>query len=208
VPRYPRNIDDIARVISEPELYHATQEFLADNIEDFPDDISLSAFPISIFHSAVATFLAPSDQSGIHGMRRERIHSTPSWRGAQGRHDCAFVVDDEEKAGMSGMRVVRVLLFFSIEYNREKYPCAFVEWFETVAPDSVTGLWVVRPECTGGSRDKSVLHLDTFLRAAHLIPVYGNQKIPLDFHFSFSLDSFQAYYVNKYIDHHTFEIAI
>jgi hypothetical protein len=184
------------------------QVFLAENVEDFPDDISLSAFPILVFHSAVATFLAPSDQSGIHGMRRERIHSTPSWRRGQGRHDCAFVVEDEGKAGMSGMRIVRVLLFFSIEYNQEKYPCAFVEWFETVKLDSVTGLWLVCPEYTDGSRDKSVLHLDTFLRAAHLIPVYGGQQIPLDFHFSKSLDFFEAYYVNKYIDHHAFEIAI
>jgi hypothetical protein len=140
-------------------------------------------------------------------MRREHIRSTPSWRGAQARRDCAFVVKDEKEAGMSGLRVVRVLLFFKVEYDQKSFPCAFVEWFENVACDSVTGLWVVRPDCTDGHRDKSVLHLDSFLRAAHLIPVYGDQEIPLDFHFSYSLDSFRAYYVNKYIDHHAFEIA-
>ncbi|KAI0282250.1 hypothetical protein BC826DRAFT_1093972 [Russula brevipes] len=192
--RYPRYIDDIAKVIDEPDLHYATQEFLADHLKASSEDICLSATPIS-------------RRERIHGMRRERIRSTPSWRNGQARRDCAFVVDDQEKAGMSGLRVVRVLLFFEVEYDRESYPCAFVEWFENVGCDSATGLWIVRPDCTDGSRDKSVLHLDTFLRAAHLIPVYGDQEIPLDFHFSYTLDSFQAYYVNKYIDHHAFEIA-
>ncbi|KAF8805466.1 hypothetical protein BYT27DRAFT_7104486 [Phlegmacium glaucopus] len=36
--------------------------------------------PISVYHSAVASFYAPSDPSGIQGMHCEWIQSTPSWR--------------------------------------------------------------------------------------------------------------------------------
>lgn len=162
---------------------------------------------VSVFASAVATFFAPSDPSGIHGMRRERIRSTPCWRGSEPRYDCAFVVEDEEKSGMSGMAVVRVRLFFSVEYEGVHYPCALVEWFKRMGRDPLTGMWIVRPDCTRGSRDRSVIHLDSFLRGAHLIPVYGNLRLPLDFKHYNSLDVFKAYYVNKYIDHHAYEIV-
>jgi hypothetical protein len=162
---------------------------------------------VSVFHSAVATFFAPGDASGTRGMRREMIRSTPSWRGGPPRRDCAFVVEDEEKTGMSGMTVVRIILFFSVEYNGMHYPCALVEWFHKVGCDPVTGMWVVRPDRTRGRRDRTVVHLDCFLRAAHLIPVFGKEKMPPDFKYSYSLDTFEAYYVNKYIDHHAYEIV-
>jgi hypothetical protein len=161
---------------------------------------------IAVFHSAVATFFSPSDPCGTRGMRRERIRSTPSWRGCEARRDCAFIVEDNTKSGMSGMAVVRVQLLFSFLYDDVHYPCALVEWFTKVGCDRVTGLWVVCPDATRGKRDRTVVHLDSFLRAAHLIPVY-DKKIPLDFHYTYSLDSFDAYYVNKYVDHHANEIV-
>ena len=37
--------------------------------------------------------------------------------------------------------------------------------------------------------------------------VAGHAYLPLEFTFQDSLDSFQAFYVNKYIDHHAHEIA-
>lgn len=70
-------------------------------------------------------------------------------------------------------------------------------------------MWKVRPEFHGQSRDITVLHLDTFLRAAHLIPVYGDDPLPIDFDHTYSLEEgvFGMYYVNKYADHHANEIA-
>ena len=110
---------------------------------------------------------------------------------------------------MSGLAVVRVRLFFSVEYEGVHYPCALVEWFKRAGRDPLTGMWIVHSDCTvtRGSRDRSVLHLDSFLRGAHLIPVYNNMRLPLDFKHFYSLDVFNAYYVNKYIDHHAYEIA-
>ena len=41
-----------------------------------------------------------------------------------------------------------------------------------------------------------------FISNTHLIGIYGSESIPVDLHFSESLDAFKVYYVNKYIDHH------
>lgn len=141
-------------------------------------------------------------------MRRERIRSTPVWRGKYPRHDCALVVENQDRPGFRGLRVVRVKLFFSFVYQGTTYPCALVEWFKTVnrSPDPDTGMWKVKPEGPTGQRDTSVLHLDTFLRGAHLLPVFGNRRIPSDFHYSQSLDVFPSFYVNKYADHLSHEI--
>jgi hypothetical protein len=194
-------------VIGEPDLPYLAQECVAQQLRVSPDAVDLSSCKISVFHSAIATFFAPSDVSGTHGMRRERIRSTPSWRGREPRRDCVLVVEDPDEIGMSGMNVVQVQLFFSIFYRDVLYPVALVDWFKRGGCDPVTGMWVVYPDTSYGTRDRSVLHLDSFLRAAHLIPVYGNGTLPLDFHFSYSLHAFEGYYVNKYIDHHAHEIA-
>ena len=185
-----------------------TLECIVKQLDIDPDNIDPFDGNISVFHSAVATFFSPSDPSNSHGMRRERIRSTPSWRGYGERRDCAFVVEDDTKPGMSGMLIVRIKLLFSFHYNGVYFPCALVEWFDRVGYDHSTGMWIVRPGFTRGKRDKSVLHLDSLLRAAHLIPVYsGNQQLPLDFHYTYSLHAFRAYFVNKYIDHNANELA-
>ncbi|KAG2743057.1 hypothetical protein P692DRAFT_20878964 [Suillus brevipes Sb2] len=76
---YPRALQDLAAYISEPLLPALTGQFLHDQmgLDDsmpLPEIIS----PISIFHSASATFYAPSDLSGTHGVRREIIDVTDS----------------------------------------------------------------------------------------------------------------------------------
>lgn len=204
--KYPRDLAGLEDHINEPTLHHLTHEFLAEQL-DIEDPRITSK--ISVFHSVVATFYAPSDQSGIRGLRRERIRCTPSWRGLGARRDCAFVVEDQDKPGMKGLRVIRVKLFFSFVHEDITYPCALVEWFKTVGrkPHADTGMWEVRPEYSGAHRDISVLHLDTFLRGAHLMPIFDNIPLPFGFHYTYTLDLFRSFFVNKYIDHHANEIA-
>ena len=90
-------------------------------------------------------------------------------------------MEDEKKPGMSGMAVVQVYLFFSVEYKEVHYPYALVEWFKRIGCNCLTGTWTVFPDCTYGSWNKSIIHLDSFLHRAHLIPVYNNLRLPLDF---------------------------
>ena len=69
-------------------------------------------------------------------------------------------------------------------------------------------MWIVKPDLAkDGIPIASVIHLDTIFRAAHLMPVYGNDAVPRYLSSTESLDAFDSYYVNKYIDNHAFEIA-
>ncbi|KAF8810678.1 hypothetical protein BYT27DRAFT_7091384 [Phlegmacium glaucopus] len=142
-------------------------------------------------------------------MRRERIRACPLWRKKAPRHDCAFVIENEDKPGMKGMSVVRVQLFFSFHHEGLYYPCALVEWYSTRGRscDPVSGMWKVCPDIRQHERLCSVIHLDTFLRGAHLLLVFGNQFLPVNFHYTHSLDAFAAYYVNQFADHHTHEVV-
>jgi hypothetical protein len=88
--------------------------------------------------------------------------------------------------------------------------CALVQWFTHVAeePDDLTGMWVVHLDIkVDGSLAVGVIHLDSVLHVAHLMPVYGDKFLPLGLFTESSLNIFQCFYVNKYIDYHAFEIA-
>ncbi|PBK62152.1 hypothetical protein ARMSODRAFT_990497 [Armillaria solidipes] len=215
--RYPRSLSLLADHIHQPQLPALLRRFLYDQLrqEDEPsaDEVDIDDCPeisskIYVYHSAIASFYAPSDISGIRGMRRERIRSTPSWYGHP-RRDCAFVMEDESTAGFRGMSIVRVQMFLSFEHRGTVYPCALVHWFKKTSrsPDRKTGMWVVQPERRYTRPVLSVVHLDTLLRGAHLMPVFGPDPVPLKFHYASSLDCFKAFYVNKYADHHANEIV-
>lgn len=169
---------------------------------------------VAVFPSAIATFFAPSDVSGICGMYRQRIRATPLWRRGDipaPRYDTVFVSTGSEADGFLRTHVARVKLFFSFNHEDIEYPCALVEWFERVAdvPEEETGMWLVQPELTSqDTRHASVIHLDTILRGAHLLPYFGDQFVPGEFHYSTTLDNFRYFYVNKYIDYHAFETVV
>jgi hypothetical protein len=165
---------------------------------------------MTIYPSAVATFHAPSDISGIGGMRRERIRAVKSWRKGPGRYDTIFVNTDPSVEGMQGLDVARVRLFFSFSHDGIEYPCALVHWFSRVGdlPSDHTGMWVVKPDLMDNGKNlTAIIHLDTVVRASHLIPVFGPQRVSRTLSFTDTLDTFTSFYVNKYVDHHAFEIA-
>ncbi|KAG2110399.1 uncharacterized protein F5147DRAFT_745329 [Suillus discolor] len=209
--------DLLADQISEPELTTHIQQFLRDQLHHSDSNLnseasesgagSSGALPelyekMTLYTSAIATFFAPSDVSGIGGMCYKRICAVDTWRNGPGRYDCVF--------GMRGFDIAQVRLFFSFKHNGVLYPCAFVHWFKHVhnSRDENTGMWVVEPEtCEDGTRFASVIHLDCIFRAAHLMPVFGHEFVPTYLSYTQTLDAFRTYYVNKYIDHQAFEIA-
>lgn len=217
VRRVPKTLEDLAIYCGCSELPRLTSLFIYEQTHpnEPSDTASTSQYPIvnsriRIFPSAIATFHAPSDPCNVAGMHHERIRCTNLWRKQYPRHDCVFVSTDASQPGMRGLHVARVRLLFSFKFEDISYPCALVEWFEKVSndPDEETGMWVVEPELgPDGTRVRGVIHVDTILRAAHLIPVYQTIQIPANFHFSDSLDAFKTYYVNKFADHHAHEIA-
>ncbi|KAF9456952.1 hypothetical protein BDZ94DRAFT_1344180 [Collybia nuda] len=198
---YPKTLQDLSNHLQLPSLPEHIQQFLYDQFypdsEEIGMDVDLSLCPtilpslrITVFHSALSTYFAPSDLSGIGGMHCERIWATPYWKNGPGRYDFK--------------------LLFSFTFQGEKYSCALVHWFTTYgnALCQDTGMWCVQPDkYANGQQVMSVVHLDTILRGAHLIGVAGDHSIPKTLSHSDSLDAFHLFYVNKYADHHAHEIA-
>jgi len=101
----------------------------------------------SVFLIQCSRFFAPSNLSGIGGMHHEHIHACPAWRKEHPHYDCIFVNTNLDLEGMRGMDVAWVLTFFSFTYRAETYPCAVVQWFNTLRelPDDNTSMWMVQP---------------------------------------------------------------
>jgi hypothetical protein len=218
---YPQLLSAVADKVNASDLVLLTRQFLFDQL--YPNDIPgsqvhTSRLPwisgsTSVYHSAVATFYAPSNYSGEGGMYRERIRATPLWKKgeiAAPRHDCVLVENDPDVAGFAGLRVARLRLFFSIQHEGIEYPCALVEWYSTVGshPDPVTGYWKLQKCRVGTLRnlERSVIHLDCILRGAHLVPVFDTFWVPLGLNYTMTLDFFGRFYLNHHIDPHAYEV--
>ncbi|KAJ6620106.1 hypothetical protein B0H10DRAFT_2362631 [Mycena sp. CBHHK59/15] len=212
VRRYPRDPTMLANHLNIAELVPLICRFLylQHNPEHNPD-IPLSQVPLNdcpnaphsvmTFPSAIAKFYAPSDQSGIRGMLRERIRAVRSWRGG--------AAGNPDLPGFRGLLAARVLLFISFKHRNITYPCALVTWFLAIGdePCPDVGMWMVEPDVDRrGKRVMDIIHVDTILRGAHLIGIYRHHFVPRHFKYSDSLDSFKAFYINKYADHHAHEI--
>jgi hypothetical protein len=211
---YLQDLLDLAEFVQQPDLPFALQHFIY--LLDHPDSATIPSSPldllpfqgrIHVHHSAAATFFAPSDLCGAGGMHQERIHSTPSWYGHPCR-DTVFVVLDDSLVGMEGMVVARVHLFFSFNYKQVDYSCAFVNWLvrDNDKCEDDTRLWTVSlEEHRGGKPVSDVIDVRTIARAVHLIPVYGSDPIPSDIQHYNSLDHYKSFFVNAFVDHHTYE---
>ena len=106
--------------------------------------------------------------------------------------------------------VAHTKLFFSVTMNHIKYPCALIHWYSLVgdSPDKNMGMWVVKPDILDNGRPwTAVIHLDTIVCLAHLLPIYRERRAPRGMKYTDSLDTFSEFYVSKFADHHTFKIA-
>ncbi|KAG2070384.1 hypothetical protein BDR04DRAFT_1128492 [Suillus decipiens] len=187
------DVTDIAKVESFVfNLELLTHQFLFNQLHIADDLIALDAVEedlpdirsnISVFHSATATFSAPSNISGMHGMHHEIIWSMPLW------DDC-----------WQG----QIVLFLPPARLSHRFSCM------GQGPDTITGMWRIKPEVMVTGRQQthiqSIEHIDTIYQAANLLPAFSDGPLPVDFHFSHSLDAFNSYFVNKYADHHANEI--
>ncbi|KAJ6602345.1 hypothetical protein B0H10DRAFT_2167292 [Mycena sp. CBHHK59/15] len=218
VRRYPRDPTMLANHLNIAELVPLIRRFLylQHNPKHDPD-IPLSQVPLNdcpnaprsvmTFPSAIAKFYAPGDQPGIRGMLHERIWAMRSWRGGATR---VFVEGNPDLPGFRGLLAARVLLFMSFKHRNIMYPCALVTWFSAIGdePCPDVSMWMLEPDVDRrGKRVMDIIHVDTILRGAHLIGIYRHHFVPRHFKYSDSLDSFKAFYINKYADHHAHEIV-
>jgi hypothetical protein len=123
---------------------------------------------------------------------------------------CVFVHTDPLAEGMHALNVAWVQAFFSFVLQGITYPCALVHWFSWVGNevDEDTGMWVVELDIDeAGFPLADIIHLDTILCVVHLMGVSGEEFVPKTLTPDNSLDLFYSFYVNKFVDHHAFEIA-
>ena len=72
-------------------------------------------------------------------------------------------------------------------------------------PHTDMGMWMVH---THNAQDIAIIHLDSIYCAAQLIPIYASHQVdPASVKPNESYDMFHSFYVNKFADHHAFEIA-
>jgi hypothetical protein len=169
---------------------------------------------VLVYPSAVSVFHAPSNMSGTCNMRCECICSVSSWRNGPERWDCVYVVQDQDLPGFRGLLVAQVHAFIRIKpkhtcCSQRSYPCAVASWFRTVgnSPCPNTGMWIVEHEVIHGKKPKSIIHVDTILRGAHLIGIAGDSVVPDDMEHMDGLNAFKTFFVNKYIDYHAHKMV-
>ncbi|EIW75218.1 hypothetical protein CONPUDRAFT_66179, partial [Coniophora puteana RWD-64-598 SS2] len=229
LPRSPargraHNLAELANELDLPlyDLLYQVKCFLHEQLSPSSSDVDVTNVPLDqlphfphktrifVYNSAIATFRAPSDICGTAGMTSERIRSTLNWRNEAARHDCVFVSTNSEVPGMLGMEVARVLALFGFDYRSKYYRCALIHWFSRVRDvrDEDTGMYIVSPDHNDdGTSLLAIVPVNSLVRAAHLIPFYGDKFIPEDLKHYNSYNDFFGFYVNRYADHHSFEIA-
>jgi len=204
-----------SKVLHQPGFPSALGKFIY--FLDHPDavDIPGAIYPlyegsIHVYHSAIATYYAPSDLCGTGGLHHERIRAVPSFRGER-QYDTVFVELDTSKDGLLGMVVARVCIFFSFLYRQKFHFCALVHWYvrELDERDKDTGMWIVHLEQTQGGRAVlDVINAESIVRGAHLLPVYGDNRVPERFSHFNTLSMYKSFFVNHFADHHTNELIL
>ena len=225
-PNYPRSLHGLGQRVGHPNLPDLVQKYLLQRAHPDANPNAEQSLPapnhinpplaeyLKVFHSARAIFCAPSNPSTSTGMHHETIRATPSWNRGQipgPRHDCVFVSNGESsESNMSGLLIARVFCFFSFVTNGELHQCALIHWFSIFGdqPDPDNGMWVVTPDYFGSAPSMSVIHIDSIFRAAHLLPIFDARPLPRALNYTSTLDSFKGFYVNNYIDYHTYETVM
>ncbi|EMD32315.1 hypothetical protein CERSUDRAFT_77606 [Gelatoporia subvermispora B] len=143
---------------------------------------------VYVYYSATATYYA----SGTQRMHREHIQATLSWFGGGYRFNCVFLSLDGFDDSINGYGVARIKLFMSFKYRHKQ-----------------TGRWLVQPEylTSDGSPYLAIIHLDTIKRATHLMPRFPIEKVPIDLEPYQSLEKFDSFCLNHYINHHAFDMV-
>ena len=118
-----------------------------------------------------------------------------------------------DKPTINSFSIAQVRLF-SFKHNQAFYECALVHGYQVVnpSPDEITRMAIVKRAMRRSLPRARVVPLNDILRAVHLILVFsqlGTKHIPKKYKHEDILNDrklFKQFYVNKFIDHHGFEI--
>ena len=123
---HAKNALALAIELGTPSLPRLITQFISEQLHPNSMNLHHCLLPytgcIKNFNSATATFVSPSDPSGIGGMRHETIHALPSWHQGPVRYNCVYVSMDDTKNGMLGMDITHVYCFFSFTHTNISKP--------------------------------------------------------------------------------------
>ena len=148
------------------------------------------------------------------GMYHETIHTTPSWNRGKipgPRYNYVLISSgSNSESSMSNFLIACVLMFFSFTINSKLHQCALVHWFSVSRdqPNPDNGMRVVTPDYFGGAQNLSVIHIDSIFRAAHLLPIFDTTPLPQTLNYTATLDLFQGFYLNTYMDYHMYKTLV
>ena len=148
--------NELTHSLNEPDFVNKLHLFFLDQTCASPDFdmLPMDDQPpkidnlITLYPSAVATYFAPSDLSGIGGMHSECICATLNWRKEGPCYDAVFVNTNPDEDGMQGLDVACIKQFFSFKPQGRLYPCAMIQWYSRCGdePDEDTGMWIIEPD--------------------------------------------------------------
>jgi len=115
-----------------------------------------------------------------------------------------------DKLLMTGYIIAWVLVFFSFTYAGEDFPVVLVWWYtlsnDARHRDEATGMWLIEQEFCGEEPHLVVVHVGSIFHVVHLLPFFGKEWVPQGFSNNDTLDKYTKFYVNRFADHHSFEI--
>jgi len=115
-----------------------------------------------------------------------------------------------DKLPMSRYIIAWVLVFFSFTYAGEDFPVALVWWYtlsdDAGHRDEAMGMWLVEREFRSEEPHLVVVHVGSIFRVVHLLPFFRKEWVPQGFSHSDTLNKYTKFHVNRFADHHSFEI--
>lgn len=203
----------IARFIvqyHQPNLSHA-------QIEQAAGSVYLRFQSLPVYHKIKFWNPDPFERSDQEGTR-DAVHVRPIRQDSRGRNvparfDTVLVNVGSGIEGVQGLRIAQVRVVFSVPPRavaslfRIPPPqhLAYVEWFTPFAavPDHDSGMYKVQRSLRNGERQVSIVPVSQIVRSVHLLPRFG-PVVPRDWTSSTVLDRAPAFFVNPFLDRHTY----